>query len=71
VTAGVGVGRGLRACSLPKSKLKKPDMVDTVISNVLHGLPFSLNQPFNRLMTGTLEYRNIKYILGYINIILR
>jgi hypothetical protein len=42
---GGGGAGGLPGCSPPKSKLKKPDTVDTTISNVLHGLPFSLNHP--------------------------
>jgi hypothetical protein len=38
-----GVG-GLPGCSPPKSKLKKPEIVDTATSTVSHGSPFNLNQ---------------------------
>ena len=44
-SGGGGVGGVLPGCSPPKSKLKKPDIVHTTTSNVLHGLHFSLNRP--------------------------
>ena len=54
MVVGRGGGLWLPGCRAPspKTENKKGDLVDTVISNVLCELPFSINQPL-KLVDGS------------------
>jgi len=65
-----GGGGGCRATGRPQTSqninLKNADFVATMKSTVLRYLPFSRNQPLNRLMNSILEFKNYINNIAYL-----